>query len=104
MNDDTISRQAAINELNELYDMRRMRDEDGYVLIYKSDAISSIESLPSVQPERKKGKWIEAHDTSGHDYFRCSKCGTYIETIFFANDYEVNFCPNCGADMMENKE
>ena len=54
--------------------------------------------------EVKHGKWAAAHDTSGHDYERCTECGIYIEGIFFANDYDVNFCPNCGADMRERKE
>lgn len=49
----------------------------------------------------KHGRWIDAHDTSGHCYQRCSECGTYIEDVFFANDYYVNYCPNCGADMRE---
>lgn len=53
------------------------------------------------QPERQKGKWIDATDTSGGDYYRCSECGTYIEKMYFANDYMVNFCPNCGAKMEE---
>ncbi len=50
---------------------------------------------------KRKGKWINAVDTSGGDYYRCSACGTYIEKVYFANDYMVNFCPNCGAKMEE---
>lgn len=54
--------------------------------------------------EVKRGKWIiETHQI----YFevRCSECGikSYVhiedeDTISYAN-----FCPNCGADMREDK-
>ena len=57
-----------------------------------------INLIPSAQPERKRGRWINVYD-SGVAFKRCSECGIYVEDIFFANDYEVNFCPNCGADM-----
>lgn len=64
--------------------------------------LMAIETLE--QPEQRKGKWIDATDTSGGDYYRCSECGTYIEKMYFANDYMVNFCPNCGADMREERK
>ena len=47
--------------------------------------------LPSAQPERKRGKWINDGDPAT---WVCSNC-----------DYRVTgynntkFCPNCGADM-----
>ena len=45
MNDDLIRRSDAIYELE---DMRAYRvDEDGYLMIYKSDAIDRIHSIPS---------------------------------------------------------
>ena len=59
-----------------------------------------IDAQPSV--ERKKGKWINSYDLSGNQYKRCSECGVRIEITFFANDYSVIFCPNCGADMRED--
>ena len=53
--------------------------------------------------ENVHGKWIDAMDTSGVEFYRCNKCGTYIEKVFFANDYMVNFCPNCGAKMRDRR-
>ena len=47
----------------------------------------------------KHGEWMHGWYTSGHYYERCSECGTEIEETFFGNDYNVNFCPNCGARM-----
>ena len=75
------------------------------VLESEHNLMQKIFELPSADVvEVKHGKWAEAHDTSGHDYQRCTACGVYIEDIFFANDYSVNFCPQCGADMRERRE
>ena len=82
-----IEREAAINDVFEAY-------ADGRSAYIALEAIPAADVRPVV-----RGKWIEAHDTSGHDYERCSECGTYIESIYFANDYNVNYCPNCGARM-----
>jgi len=46
--EDTISRQAAIEALA---DMHCKSDEDGYVWIIRSDAWARIDALPSAQPE-----------------------------------------------------
>ena len=54
------------------------------------------EILPSVEPERKKGKWIpvEREIVNG----RCSVCG--YESHLYENDvYDENYCPNCGAKL-----
>lgn len=48
----------------------------------------------------RHGQWLNAV-VDGSDFCRCSECGCYIEAAFFANDYRVNFCPNCGARMDE---
>ena len=50
-------------------------------------------ALPSAQPERKKGKWI--------DNTFCSECGWIheVESGFIGSVKRFNFCPNCGADM-----
>lgn len=51
----------------------------------------------------KHGQWLNAV-IDGSDFCRCSECGCYIEAAFFANDYLVNFCPNCGAQMNANNK
>lgn len=84
-------------------------------LIYKQDAIDAIAntivrgeslgygiaedilySVPSAEPERKKGKWLLI-DAGYYDYVKCSQCG---ETLVWGK----NFCPNCGADMREGEK
>ena len=52
-----------------------------------------IKDLPSAQPERKKGRWIDMDD-----HVMCSCCG--------AAHYGVdrNYCPNCGGDMRGERD
>ena len=44
--------------------------------------------------ERFKGEWIFRSGVTCGGYYKCSNCGE-VERA------EKNFCPNCGADMME---
>lgn len=52
-------------------------------------------NAPTIEPERKKGKWIEhnPHKWGLGIVFECSECGEKIDCE------PSNFCPNCGADM-----
>lgn len=52
-----------------------------------------VMSVPSADVvERKKGEWYDRGSLS----CRCSNCGC-------KSPEEFSFCPNCGADMRENK-
>lgn len=49
------------------------------------------EQLPSVEPERKTGKWIDG---------KCNRCGTNAPFWAMASTYYCSeYCPNCGAKM-----
>ena len=65
-----------------------------------ADVIDDIEDAPTIE-ERKKGKWIVPH----HDVVisgTCSCCGW--DAILFETDVAgMPYCPNCGADMREEK-
>lgn len=55
-----------------------------------------IDSCPSVEPERKTGKWVEYpfENVCGlklRDY-RCNLCTYFVNA-------KTKFCPNCGAKM-----
>jgi hypothetical protein len=51
-----------------------------------------------VQPERKKGKWIDKSGGIEGAWNYCSVCGEQAIDLY-------DFCPNCGADMRgENDE
>lgn len=43
----------------------------------------------TVEPERKKGKWIV--------YYECPKCGEITKDF-------TEYCPFCGADMSEGEQ
>jgi hypothetical protein len=72
-----------------------------------SDCVSLIEhyleQLPSVEPERKKGRW-EVQPSTGEDrpfiWWKCSECGHVIfsETERDRKEFHA-FCGRCGADM-----
>lgn len=58
----------------------------------------NIQVFPSAQPERKKGIWLP-RNSAFQKWFRCSECAYRL--------YELKgtkFCPNCGADMREEKK
>ena len=90
---DLIDRQAAIDAIRAstskytgFMEMEMYTDDD---------AVEAIEALPSAQPERKKGKWIdETFEPWGLVYhpYKCDQCGEHSEA-------DSNFCPHCGADM-----
>lgn len=89
--DDLISRQAAIMET-----WREPRYTDPLNVL--TEIRDRLRSLPSEQPERKKGKWRHYEG-----YLTCSECGTeYDDDIMtHCGDDVPKFCPDCGADMRE---
>ena len=67
---------------------------------------TQIENAPTIEPERKKGKWIPHNEKSReyigtvlvnveYAYWLCDICGYRVEK----GQPMHNFCPNCGADM-----
>lgn len=82
---DLIERQDALDTLEKIGWIETKAD--------KEYAIQLFTDLPSAQPERKKGKWV--------DNTYCSECGWVHETDpgFIGSVDGFNFCPRCGADM-----
>lgn len=68
-----------------------------------SCAESYVRTMPSAQPERKRGKWIEVNDAYNRISGRCSACGW--EAHMYEDDVVgMPFCPSCGADMREEEQ
>jgi len=97
---DLISRQAAIDALKEHRALYCDNTPDTFSKLSYAEksrvdeldtAIATLVNLPSAQPERIRGRWIEKPHVHGVAY--CSLCDYELHT----ND--TNFCPNCGADM-----
>ena len=95
---DLISRQAAIDLCKAVQKTLLGTYYDPDSAEYISECISGLEKLPSAQPERKKGKWIESDITN--EKYICSICGG--ECWYYDTQRDVaksSYCPNCGADM-----
>lgn len=61
-----------------------------YVLIEQA-----IADAPTIEPERKKGRWINHRNDNGHNIADCDQCGEAMQ--WFDDDIKPNFCPNCGS-------
>lgn len=80
--EDAISRQAVIDALNKTSGIR-------------GDALKALYDLPPVTPRPKTGHWIFDEVLDRHYY--CSECKS------MGVDY-WDYCPNCGAKMVEPQE
>lgn len=89
---DCISRQAAIEEIKEIYEWHDN--------VTKERIIEHFEQLPPAQPERIKGHWIDAvipNDNGGLPVQVCDQCNTFFPLAYTGGGH--SFCPHCGADM-----
>ena len=93
---DLISRQAAIDAI------KTWGLIDGLSEGQAIEILADEEKVPSVQPERKTGKWIDDGTEFG---LCCSECEATFDDYFEGDQEEVQlrkipkFCPNCGAKM-----
>ena len=114
---DLISRQAAIEAINE--DKIDLTNPN-VVAVFKATGdfekvetqvmtcdrhIKILKDLPS---ERKHGKWEMLQMPISPPVYKCSVCGSHalqsMTGCLMNRHYEANltnYCPNCGADMME---
>ena len=98
MNDDLISRQAAIDTAKKLLDYYGTNDISKEFADHTAERF--MNRVPSAQPERKKGKWIRTGRTNiyGGYELECPVCG---DKVMVQNiEYEL-YCRNCGARMDE---
>ena len=66
-------------------------------------AMNAINDMPTIEPQRKKGKWIYGESEAGNDGYYCSKCGNFVPWKY--DEYDIDFikeflfCNKCGAEM-----
>jgi hypothetical protein len=96
MAEDCISRQAAIDAIHEDADWLAAQGSDWQTERMERDK-SILQSLPSAQPERKKGEWIPV--TNGRGGHECDQCHEYAPSWATGEEHLTNYCPNCGAKM-----
>lgn len=64
-------------------------------------ALEAVEDAPTIEPERKRGKWIPENRTMDA-FWVCSSCGFPSEA--HAANILYKYCPNCGAKMEEGRQ
>ncbi len=63
---------------------------------FSGKCLAIVESEPTIEPERKTGRWTKAYD--GNDgHVKCTGCFKTYDWISQAQYY--NYCPNCGSKM-----
>ena len=88
---DAISREAVLSVIDGWYEQNR--DTENI-----EDLIILITYMSSVQPIRK-GHWV--HKGQG---IYCSECGKESGYNPFGASRFSDYCPNCGAEMVESQE
>ena len=50
---------------------------------------------PTIEPERKTGKWNRYYKMHSGDTFVCNRCGSCF--VVLQGEDKMNICPNCGS-------
>ena len=95
--EDTISRQA----VKDLFCRICMESNLCYRSKETCEDLKLFDKLPPVKPQEKTGHWnlfyTTEHGMREDSYFKCDRCN-------YESYKEYNFCPNCGARMIEPQE
>ena len=72
---------------------------DDMILIDKAQVQTELMMLPSAQPERKTGRWIEM--SSANHTYKCSECGRLLVNVTDGKNNISKHYPycHCGAKM-----
>jgi len=102
--DDLVSRKHILLQLS--HNLRKGDDE--WELAVRND-METVRKAPSVAPEpRAKAKWYKPTGMMPPEFtgqYRCSNCDELAMRDWkHHRQILTNFCPNCGADMREEKE
>lgn len=99
--EDAISRQAVLSMQYRIDDSATLSTRDVV-------NVDDIEDLPSVIPQSKTGhwEWVRYDSNPNIGNWHCSECNMIVcGAITAANPvYAYNYCPNCGAKMVEPQE
>lgn len=88
-----IDADALINELNNSH-----YPGAPYIDAGISIAIGKVCDAPTIEPERKPGKWILADAYAGKRY-RCSECLAFALKTDDGQENLSDYCPVCGVKM-----
>ena len=93
--EDAISRQAVLELQYRIDDSATLSTRDVV-------NVEDIEGLPPFTPQPKTGHWRAVYQGDCIINYRCSECE--FGNTFGKNTYRMNYCPNCGAKMVEPQE
>ena len=101
---DCISRQAVLDRINKLIEVEKKQGTDDWG--YGRERVNAYETMlhmveneylyPSVEPERKNGKWIKVVNPDTNEWdggYTCSECWRACVQM------SMKYCANCGAPM-----
>lgn len=102
--EDCISRQATIEAIYKKYiggkDAIKNAPINDLYADGLAEAVDAVWDMPSVQPTRPIGRWIDIQYFKNDDTYYRPKCPfCSIEPKEYSN-----YCPNCGAKMQEVEE
>ena len=99
--DKLISQQAAIDVVAKwIFEVFGIKESDGTATVFKR-----LRELPSAQPERPTGEWIQKPRYEDDEYpdaqpnLKCPFCGYEIGWCDMGN-----YCARCGADLKGGAE
>ena len=59
---------------------------------------ATIDHMPTIEPQKRRGKWETIEGWDGDEVYRCSECGEeYVLIDGTPKDNGYHFCPNCGS-------
>lgn len=93
--------------MGRMIDADKLKERVEYINSEYGHIYDEIDNMPTIEPERKRGKWI----INKYGYVVCSECkynAPRIMTGCLANrhlDYDKSdYCWHCGAKMVEPQE
>ena len=103
--EDAVSRKAVYDAMVEKGQRSRRYKLDEIWELNGTEIREALDTVPSVTPEQKRGKWNAYYhginETPSFTY-SCNQCGYSAPYGLYGGKYsqkEWNFCPNCGANM-----
>ena len=92
-----IDADALIEFIENRYEITWKDDYEGGIKDACVDILEKIENMPTIEPERKKGKWKDEDCHAATYKYCCSECKAHHRAMY-------DYCPSCGADMRGEQE
>ena len=96
-----IDSDALCTDLLDRWSVAETRKEELIKAVMADIVTPIIASQPTIEPERKKGKWVGYDGDWLKTMCKCSECGAMID---INEKYRNFFCYHCGARMEDENE